>query len=57
MFLLLTYKEILRNQGIVRPNSQKTIMIITDGLSNRGDPIPLAKDLINQNIEIVVFGI
>lgn len=31
-------------------------MLITDGFSNTGDPIPTAKVIQSQNINIITFG-
>ncbi|CAH0560178.1 unnamed protein product [Brassicogethes aeneus] len=40
-----------------RNNTKQALFLITDGYSNGGDPVPLAEDLKDQQIQIYTIGI
>jgi CUB/sushi domain-containing protein len=40
-----------------RPGSRLALFLITDGFSNGGDPLPVARELKEQGVTIFTFGI
>lgn len=48
------FQEVFENS---RNTSKKVLFLITDGFSNGGDPIPLAKQLKKQQVTIFTIGI
>lgn len=40
-----------------RPHSRRALFLITDGFSNGGDPLPVARELKEQGVTIFTFGI
>ncbi|XP_077984041.1 sushi, von Willebrand factor type A, EGF and pentraxin domain-containing protein 1-like [Glandiceps talaboti] len=40
-----------------RPTVQRLIVLLTDGESNKGDPIPVARNIRNSGIEIIAVGV
>lgn len=40
-----------------RQHSRRALFLITDGFSNGGDPLPVARELKEQGVTIFTFGI
>lgn len=51
---LLEAQNILKN---ARAGARKALFLITDGFSNNGYPVPVAKDLQSNNVTVFTFGI
>ncbi|KAI8509313.1 hypothetical protein Bbelb_131610 [Branchiostoma belcheri] len=48
------HDEVLRH---ARPNATKAVFLVTDGYSNGGDPLPEARKLKHNGVQIFTFGI
>ncbi|XP_078575446.1 sushi, von Willebrand factor type A, EGF and pentraxin domain-containing protein 1-like isoform X3 [Branchiostoma floridae x Branchiostoma japonicum] len=51
---MIKAQEVLRH---ARPNATKAVFLMTDGYSNGGDPLPEARKLKQNDVQIFTFGI